>query len=371
MVDFADLDNLYNEFLVSVAEVDSVHDLYQLKSSYIGKSGFVTKLLSRMKDLSSDERKVVGKSINNVRGKIEEKILAVRGEIEKARLDEEIAAGRIDISLPEHSDNIVCGKKNIITHTIEQLKLIMNLLGFLHVDGPEIEDDWHNFTALNIPEDHPARQMHDTFYISNDGDGDSDSNGDSNGDSGGDGGGGARLLRTHTSSVQMRYLASHKPPVAIFSCGKVYRADYDATHLPMFHQIEGLCIRSGATIAYLKGLLQQLLRLFFEIPDVPMRFRSNYFPFTSPSMEVDILCNKKMMKQHNRLEIGKGDDWLEILGCGMVHHNVLKNMGLDPNEHQGFAFGIGIERLAMLKYGIADIRLLYNNDIRYVQHYGV
>ncbi|MDA0997853.1 MAG: phenylalanine--tRNA ligase subunit alpha, partial [Proteobacteria bacterium] len=234
-----------------------------------------------------------------------------------------------------------------ISQTIEEIVSIFGEMGFTVAEGPDIEDDWHNFTALNIPPDHPARQEHDTFYLP----GDYETR---------------KVLRTHTSPVQIRTMAAEKPPIRIIVPGRTFRSDHDATHSPMFHQVEGLLVDRSSHMGHLKGCLIEFCRAFFELDDLPVRFRPSYFPFTEPSAEVDIGCTRK----DGEFRIGRGDDWLEILGCGMVNPNVLANCGIDPTEYQGFAFGMGVERVAMLKYGIPDLRTFYESDLRWLRHYG-
>lgn len=348
-------------FIQEIYKINNIKDLNDIRVKYLGKKSPIVELMSKIKDINPDEKKEFGKNVNELRDFVTQSIAQKQNELEDIELNEQIQKDKIDITLPGHDNNIniVPGYKNIITHTIDQLKKIMTLMGFSYSDGPEIETDWYNFTALNIPTSHPSRQLHDTFYVKNNNANNVNNNKDN------------LLLRTHTSSVQIRHMLNNAPPASLFSIGRVYRSDYDSTHTPMFHQLEGLWIDESITFAHLKSFLQKLLQLFFEIDDVPLRFRSNYFPFTEPSAEVDIKCDKNSAKNDKGIQIGVGEDWLEILGCGMIHMNVLKNMGVNFDKYQGFAFGIGIERLAMLKYNIGDLRMLYSNDIRWLKYYGV
>lgn len=353
--------------------ISNLQTLNDIRVKYLGKKGDITSLMSEIKDISGEQKKEFGYQVNLLREFVVNKIEDIKNNLETAEINKKLASERIDITLPGHDDYFHLGKKHPVSATIDELKNIMHVLGFegVNVEEPEIEGDWHNFTALNIAKNHPARQMHDTFYIDHESvkgfetkhDGTNSSNSEKKDSSN-------LLLRTHTSSVQIRHMLKNKPPIRIFSLGKVYRSDYDATHTPMFHQIEGLYIDKHVTFADLKACLQKLLQLFFEVNEVPMRFRANYFPFTEPSAEVDIQCDKSKMKSGEGISIGKGNDWMEILGCGMVHPNVLSNVGIDPNQYQGFAFGIGIERLTMLKHNITDLRALFENDMRWIRYYG-
>ena len=263
-----------------------------------------------------------------------------------AELNAKLLAEKIDVTLPVRPESN--GFIHPISQTIEEVVAILGEMGFAVAEGPELEDDWYNFTALNIPEDHPARQEHDTFYLP------------------GVGEKGRKVLRTHTSPVQIRTMMNSEPPMRIIAPGRTYRCDYDATHSPMFHQIEGLVVDEATHMGHLKGCLIDFCRAYFDIDELPVRFRPSYFPFTEPSAEVDIGCSRK----GGEFKIGHGEDWLEILGCGMVNNKVLENCGIDSTKYQGFAFGIGIERLAMLKYGIPDLRTFYESDLRWLRHYG-
>jgi phenylalanyl-tRNA synthetase alpha chain len=311
--------------------IKSEQQLNQIKSQFLGKKSEITELLKTIQTLPHDERKAFGEKINHYRKLFESLISAKYDEISINLVNQKLNAELIDFTLP-YDGRYNSGNQHMINRTIDELLSIMMHLGFKSVSGPEIEDDFHNFTALNVPPLHPARQMQDTFYV----------------DSG-------KILRTQTSSVQIRYMMSNTPPYYIVSVGRVYRADdVDQTHLPMFHQMECLCIDKDITLLDMKQTIHNMLKMFFIVDDVPMRFRSSYFPFTTPSMEVDMQYNNK---------------WLELMGCGMVHQKVLKNVGIDFG-YQGFAFGLGIERMAMIKHNVSDVRDFLENDIRWIRHYG-
>ncbi|AFC86810.1 phenylalanine--tRNA ligase subunit alpha [Frateuria aurantia] len=316
-----------------IAATDSLDALEGLRVSLLGKSGVVTQALKALGGLAPDERKRQGAEVNLLKNALAEALAARRQVLEQAALDQRLRSEQLDVSLPGRLGER--GGIHPITRTLERISAIFARLGYQRMDGPEIEDDWHNFEALNFPEHHPARAMHDTFYF-------------------GDG----RLLRTHTSPVQIRSMQGRQPPIRIIAPGKVYRSDSDQTHSPMFHQIEGLLVDETSSFADLKGTLSELIRAFFE-RDFEMRFRPSYFPFTEPSAEVDI-----------RWESADGSSrWLEVLGCGMVHPNVLANCGIDPERYTGFAFGLGVERFAMLRYGVSDLRAFFENDLRFLEQF--
>lgn len=342
------LKHIFSESKAALQKVTTLDELEQLRVAYLGKKGKVSQQMQLLKDMPPEERKDFGQEVNKVKTAITELLEANKSTLEQKALAAKLEQERIDVSLPVRQEQLSQGSVHPITQVIDELTVIFASLGFDIAEGPEIEDDFHNFSALNIPPDHPARQMQDTFYMQVDEDKE------------------PLVLRTHTSSVQIRAMQDGKPPFRIIAPGRVYRSDYDMTHTPMFHQIEGLFIDKDIHMGHLKGCLQELLRRFFEVDEVPLRFRPSFFPFTEPSAEVDIGC----ARGKDSIKIGEGDDWLEILGCGMVHPNVLKNVGIDPEEYQGFAFGIGVERLAMLKYGIADLRSFFDSDIRWLRHYG-
>jgi phenylalanyl-tRNA synthetase alpha chain len=333
-----DLSQLQAEAEGKIAIADS-GTLEELRVSLLGKSGEVTAALKTLGGMDPEARKARGAELNVLKNVITDALAARRAVLDAAALEAKLAAERIDISAPARPESQ--GAIHPISRTTEEIAVIFGAMGFAIKDGPDIENDWNNFSALNIPSHHPARAMMDTFYLQ-----------------------GGEVLRTHTSPVQIRTLVSEPPPIRIIVPGRTFRADHDATHSPMFHQTEGLVIGRDITLGHLKGCLIDFLRAFFDNPALPVRFRASYFPFTEPSMEVDIGWNRKTG------EIGKGGDWLEILGSGMVHPNVLANCGIDPREFQGFAFGVGIERITMLKHGIADLRLFYESDVRWLRHYG-
>ncbi len=318
--------------------------LEALRVAFLGKSGHVTLQLKSLGGMDPEARKAAGAEINTLKTLITDAIIARRAALDEAALAARLSAERIDVTQPPRPEPV--GAIHPLSRTMEEIAAIFGAMGFAIKDGPDIENDWNNFSALNIPAHHPARAMMDTFYL----------NANAN----------ARpaVLRTHTSPVQIRTMLSDEPPIRIIVPGRTFRADHDATHSPMFHQCEGLVIGEGITLGHLKGCLIDFLRAFFDNPALPVRFRASYFPFTEPSMEVDIGWNRKTG------EIGGGTDWLEILGSGMVHPNVLANCGIDPRKYQGFAFGVGLERITMLKHGIADLRLFYESDVRWLRHYG-
>ena len=316
-----------------------------VRVAVLGRSGSLTGLLKELGKVAPEERRARGAALNELKEALTAAIDARRASLEEAALEARLASERMDVTLPPRL--APTGLIHPISRTMEEMAAIFGAMGFAIAEGPDIEDDWRNFGALNIPAHHPARQDMDTFYVP-----------------GLDADGRQRVLRTHTSPVQVRTMLNQEPPIRVIVPGRTYRADHDATHSPMFHQVEGLVIDRGITLGHLKGCLIDFLRAFFGITTLPVRFRSSYFPFTEPSMEVDIGWNRKTG------ELGGGGDWLEILGSGMVHPKVLANCGIDPREWQGFAFGMGIERVTMLKHGIPDLRPFYESDIRWLRHYG-
>lgn len=333
-----------NDILKRIENSKSTSELETVNVEVLGKSGSLSLALRELGKMSPDERKVRGAELNLIKQEIISAIENKKSILELSEINEKLKSDKIDITLTK-AENIK-GFVHPITKVREELLQIFATLGFrlVSANDPDIEDDFHNFTALNVPEFHPARSMQDTFFVE-----------------------GGNLLRTQTSSVQIREMERSGVPVKVITMGRVYRSDWDATHSPMFHQIEGLYIDKNITMAHLKGCLIDFLKLFFEVDDVPTQFRPSYFPFTEPSAEMDIRCTLK----DGELKIGaNGNRWLEILGCGMVHPNVLKSVGVNPDEYQGFAFGMGIERLTMLKYGISDIRKCYEADTRWLSHYG-
>jgi len=331
----SDVQTLTTTALADIAAATTLEALEALRVALLGKSGSITAQLKALGALPPDERKAAGEGINKARDAIGEALTARKAVLEQAALDARLASERIDVTLPGRDGEM--GVVHPVSRTIERLTGILRGLGYDLADGPEIEDDWHNFEALNFPPHHPARAMHDTFYVSQ--------------GIGGDG----RLLRTHTSPVQVRAMKGQTPPLRVIAAGKVYRSDSDQTHTPMFHQIEGFVVGENVSFAELKGTLKALVRAFFE-RDFEMRFRPSYFPFTEPSAEVDIAWQQP----------DGSTRWLEVLGCGMVHPNVLRSCGIDPEKYTGFAFGLGVERFAMLRYGVNDLRSFFDNDVRFL-----
>ncbi len=340
------LDALKSELASMVEAAADVQALEQVRVSALGKKGHITVLMKDLGQMEPNERKAAGQQLNVLKQEIADLIDARKFELENAGLDVRLAEEKIDITLPTRPESH--GTIHPISQTIDELISIFGEMGFVVAEGPDIEEDWYNFTALNIPIDHPARQEHDTFYV--------------NAEKAGE----RMVLRTHTSPVQIRTMQTQELPIRIIVPGRTYRCDHDATHSPMFHQIEGLVIDEVTHMGHLKGCLIEMCRAFFGVDELPVRFRPSYFPFTEPSAEVDIGCSF----EGGTLKIGNFDDWLEILGSGMVNPNVLKNCGIDSAKYQGFAFGMGIERMAMLKYGIPDLRTFYDTDLRWLKHYG-
>jgi phenylalanyl-tRNA synthetase alpha chain len=325
-----ELDKLVAEAAALFAGINDADALEQAKARYLGKSGALTELLKGLGKLSADERPAAGARINVAKQKLEEALNAQRELIAGRALEARLAEESVDVTLPGRGRNT--GGLHPVSRTMERIEQLFRSIGFEVADGPEIETDFYNFTALNQPENHPARSMHDTFYLAD----------------------GKHLLRTHTSPIQIRYMEQHQPPIRIIAPGRVYRVDSDATHSPMFHQVEGLWIDEQISFANLKGVLIDFFRRFFENDDLKVRFRPSFFPFTEPSAEIDMSF---------------GDGWLEVGGCGMVHPNVLRNVGIDSERYQGFAFGLGPDRLTMLRYGVNDLRLFYDNDLRFLKQF--
>ncbi len=339
------LDSIRQTFLSQISTASDLDALEQIRVAVLGRSGQVTALLKGLGSLAPEERKARGAAVNRLKEEIEAALGAAKARLDRAALDRRLAEERIDVTLPVKAESD--GRVHPISQTIDELVAIFGEMGFTVAEGPHIEDDFHNFTALNIPPEHPARQEQDTFYLA----GPESSR---------------KVLRTHTSPVQIRTMQAEKPPIRIIVPGRTFRSDHDATHSPMFHQVEGLVIDKHIHMGHLKGCLIEFCRAFFDIDDLPVRFRPSYFPFTEPSAEVDIGCSR----EGGGLKIGAGADWLEILGSGMVHPKVLANCGVDPGVAQGFAFGMGIARSALLKYGIPDLRTFYESDLRWLRHYG-
>jgi len=334
-----------------LAQVDAAADeaaLETLRVAALGKKGSVSELLKTLGRMDADERKEKGPLINGLRDAVQGAILARRDALADAALEARLAAERVDVTLPVRDAPETRGRIHPISQVIDELTAIFADMGFRVAEGPDIETDYLNFTALNFPVGHPAREMHDTFFLQPDHKGE------------------RKVLRTHTSPVQIRTMKSEAPPIRVIIPGRTYRHDSDQTHTPMFHQVEGLVIDKEANLGNLKWVLEEFCKAFFEVEEVKMRFRPSFFPFTEPSMEVDIQCSRR----GDEIRFGEGDDWLEILGCGMVHPNVLRNCGLDPDVVQGFAWGMGIDRIAMLKYGMPDLRAFFDADMRWLDHYG-
>ncbi|WP_029057609.1 phenylalanine--tRNA ligase subunit alpha [Stappia stellulata] len=344
----SELENLESEILAAIAAASTEADLEEVRVAALGKKGSVSEQLKTLGKLSPEERREMGPAINGLKQRVGEALGARREVLQEAALNARLEAERIDVTLPLRAAPSEAGRIHPVSQVIDELTAIFADMGFSIAEGPDVETDHLNFTALNFPEDHPARDMHDTFFLHPKEDGE------------------RMLLRTHTSPVQIRTMMSQKPPIRVITPGRTYRCDSDQTHTPMFHQVEGLVIDKGSHIGHLKWVLEEFCKAFFEVDEIKMRFRPSFFPFTEPSMEVDIGCDRS----GNEVKIGEGDDWLEILGCGMVHPNVIRNCGLDPDEYQGFAWGMGIDRIAMLKYGMPDLRAFFDADVRWIDHYG-
>lgn len=342
-----DVESLRRELTAAIDGATDPVALEEVRIAAFGKKGRLTSLMKGLGGLDPEARKEAGQALNRLKDELGAALEARKADLEDAALDARLAQEAVDVSLPPLLTPQ--GRIHPISQVIDELTAIFADMGFAVAEGPDIEDDFHNFDALNMPPEHPARQEHDTFYLP------------------------ARdesephmVLRTHTSPVQVRTMVSGAPPIRVICPGRTYRSDHDATHSPNFHQVEGLVVDESTHMGHLKGCLIEFCRAFFEVDDLPVRFRPSYFPFTEPSAEVDIGCTRK----GGQLTIGAGDDWLEILGCGMVNPRVLENCGIDSTRYQGFAFGIGIERIAMLKYGMPDLRPFYEADLRWLRHYG-
>ena len=343
-----DIATLQTDLMGAINSADTLDSLEAVRIAALGKQGSVSALLKTMGSMSPEERQTQGPIINGLRESITSALAGKKADLETADLNHRLASERVDMTLP--APEAPRGTIHPVSQVMDELAEIFAEMGFAVAEGPEIEDDWHNFTALNIPETHPARAMHDTFYFPDDMARD----------------GQKMVLRTHTSPVQIRTMTSQEPPIRIIAPGRVYRSDSDATHTPMFHQIEGLVIDKGIHLGHLKWTLETFLKAYFEREDVALRLRPSYFPFTEPSVEVDVgysVVNGKRV-------IGGAEGWMEVLGSGMVHRKVIEACGLDPDVWQGFAFGTGVDRLAMLKYGMDDLRAFFDGDNRWLQHYG-
>ena len=342
----SDIEALERELSEKITAASTEAALEEVRIAALGKKGVVSERMKTLGKMSPEERKEMGPALNGLKNRIADAIDTKKVALEEAALDARLETEKIDVTLPVAP--AAKGKIHPVSQVFEEITAIFSAMGFDVAEGPDIEDDFHNFTALNFPEDHPARDMHDTFFFEPKEDG------------------GRMLLRTHTSPVQIRTMMNEKPPIRIIIPGRTFRCDSDQTHTPMFHQVEGLVIDKETHMGHLKGTLEAFAQAYFEVDSVKTRFRPHFFPFTEPSAEMDIGYERV----GNEIRIGQGDAWMEILGCGMVHPNVLKNCGLDPDEYQGFAFGMGVDRLAMLKYGIPDLRDFFAADAKWLEHYG-
>lgn len=343
-----DIEQLEASILDDIHAAGDEAALEGVRVATLGKQGSVSALLKTLGAMSPDERRTRGATINALKDRVALAIADRKAVLKAAALDARLARETVDISLPVRPGPLADGRIHPVSQVIDEITAIFTDMGFAVAEGPDIETDHYNFTALNFPPDHPAREMHDTFFLKPKEDGS------------------RLLLRTHTSPVQVRTMEKQKPPIRIIAPGRTYRCDSDATHTPMFHQVEGLVIDETTHFGHLKWVLEEFLKAFFEVDEVKTRFRPSFFPFTEPSMEVDVGCRRS----GSEIRIGEGDDWLEILGCGMVHPNVIRAAGLDPDVYQGFAFGMGIDRIAMLKYGMPDLRAFFDADARWLKHYG-
>ena len=335
-----ELTGLVNEAEAAIAAADELQALDQIRVQYLGKKGVLTEQMKSLGKLSAEERPAAGQAINQAKGQVQQAIEARKQALQDAALNARLAAETIDVTLPGRGQP--SGGLHPVSMTMERIESLFSQLGFTVAEGPEIEDDFHNFEALNIPKSHPARAMHDTFYFD-----------------------AHTLLRTHTSPVQVRTMEQQQPPLRVIAPGRVYRCDSDLTHTPMFHQVEGLLVDEQVSFADLKGILDDFLRNFFE-QELAVRFRPSYFPFTEPSAEADIQC---VMCGGDGCRVCSHTGWLEVLGCGMVHPEVFRHVGIDSEKYTGFAFGMGVERLAMLRYGVNDLRLFFENDLRFLQQF--
>ena len=336
-----ELEQILNQAVQQFATIEQAAELEQAKARFLGKEGRLSELLKGLGKLSAEERPAAGARINQVKQAIESALQQRRDALQQQQLQQKLAAEALDVTLPGRG--MGCGGLHPVTRTLERIEALFHSLGFAVATGPEIETDFYNFTALNIPENHPARAMHDTFYID-----------------------AQHVLRTHTSPVQIRYMENNAPPLKIIAPGRVYRCDSDVTHSPMFHQVEGLWIAEDVNFAMLKGVLADFMQQFFEREDLKVRFRPSFFPFTEPSAEMDIQC---VQCNGKGCRVCSHTGWLEVLGSGMVHPNVLKHVNIDSEKYLGFAFGLGVERLAMLRYGVADLRLFYDGDLRFLKQF--
>jgi phenylalanyl-tRNA synthetase alpha chain len=343
-----DLAQLENEILADVAAAADDAALEAVRVAALGKNGTITALLKTLGALPPEQRKSQGPLINGMKDRVNAALAERREAFKAAALEARLNTESVDVTLPVREAPAEIGRVHPITQVVDELTAIFADMGFAVAEGPDIETDDYNFAKLNFPEEHPARAMHDTFFFNPRPDGS------------------RLLLRTHTSPVQVRTMLNQKPPIRVIIPGRTYRCDSDQTHTPMFHQVEGLVIDKGSHLGHMKWILEEFFKAFFEVDRVGMRFRPSFFPFTEPSLEVDI----QYRRNKGEIRFGEGEDWMEILGCGMVHPNVLRNCGLDPDEYQGFAWGMGIDRIAMLKYGMPDLRAFFEADVRWLSHYG-
>jgi phenylalanyl-tRNA synthetase alpha chain len=341
-----DLDALEQDLIATIDGAADMDALEAARVAALGKKGALTQLMRGLGQMDPAERQEVAPRLNQLKDRLNDAVAVRRETLNTAALEARLAAERVDVTLPSRPE--AEGSIHPVSQVIDELTAIFADMGFQVAEGPDIEDDFHNFNALNIPPEHPARQMHDTFYFNERADGE------------------RMLLRTHTSPVQIRHMQNNPPPYRIIAPGRTYRCDSDQTHTPMFHQVEGLVIDKSTHMGHLKGCLEEFVKAFFEMDELRVRFRPSHFPFTEPSAEMDIGCSHS----GGELKIGEGDDWMEILGCGMVHPKVLQAVGVDPETYQGFAFGMGIDRIAMLKYGIPDLRDFFDADMRWLRHFG-
>lgn len=344
----SDLDTLKQSVLSDIAAATDEANLEAVRVASLGKKGSISDAMKSLGKMDVEERKIMGPALNALKNEVAIAIADRKSILESEALEQRLATERIDITLPVAAGPAERGRIHPVSQVVDEITAIFADMGFAIAEGPDIETDYYNFTALNFPEGHPAREMHDTFFFNPKEDGE------------------RLLLRTHTSPVQIHTMKAEEPPIRVVIPGRTYRCDSDQTHTPMFHQIEGLVVDKTSTVGTMKWVLSEFCKAFFEVPEVDMRFRPSFFPFTEPSLEVDIRCDRS----GDNVKIGQGDDWLEILGCGMLHPNVLKSGGLDPDEYQGFAWGMGIDRIAMLKYGMPDLRAFFDADARWIEHYG-
>jgi phenylalanyl-tRNA synthetase alpha chain len=347
MTTTTDLEDLERGLLARVEQANDEASLEALRVEALGKQGSISALMRNLGQMSPDERKTFGAALNVLKDRVTEAIVTKKATLAEAALDRQLQSEAVDVTLPPVKPRL--GTIHPVSQVMEELARIFGEMGFTVEEGPDIETDFNNFTALNFPPKHPARDTQDTFFMNA-----TDEKGE------------RKLLRTHTSPVQIRTMLKQKPPIRMICMGRAYRRDWDATHTPMFHQVEGLVIDETASMADLKGVLMAFCKAYFEVDDVELRFRPHFFPFTEPSAEMDVRCDRS----GPQVKIGQGNDWLELGGCGMVHPNVLKNCGIDPEKHQGYAWGFGIDRMAMLKYGMPDLRPFFDPDTRWLKHYG-